>query len=46
MASEIFGFGHLNSFSLIILNGLTLKCVIRSSCGKFNEPMEMAKKDH
>jgi hypothetical protein len=46
MANEIFGFGHLNFFSLVILNGLTLKCVIKSGCGNFKGPMEIAKKDH
>lgn len=46
MANEIFRFGHLNLFFLIILNGLTFKCVIRFGCGKFKGPMEMAKNDH
>jgi hypothetical protein len=44
MANEFFGFGHLNFFSLVILNGRTLKCVIGSGCGNFKRPMEMAKR--
>jgi len=47
MANGIAGFGGLNFFFIIILNELTIKCVIRFGrfCKKSRGPMELAERD-